>query len=309
MKLFSLFGRSKAKNDKSSSASSPEFQLRDVGNDPFQYLEGVKTEADVPSQPTTIEESSLLLVDDEPDLLAYLKDELSGTAKNIYLAKNGVEAVTVLKNHNVGLVVSDVMMPEMDGFALCRYIKTNVAISHIPVILLTARADENSRILGYKNGADDYITKPFNIITLEKTVNSLLKSRSSVREQFNKADQLAPIAIDSAFSSADEAFIRKLSKYVNDNISNPDFDISLLVDQMQMSRTLLYTKVKALTGLNIQGYITKARMDNAIRLLWKTDLSMADIATECGFNSAAYFSTSFKAFTGKTPSEFKSQLK
>jgi len=198
-------------------------------------------------------------------------------------------------------------MPEMDGFALCRYIKTTVAISHIPVILLTARVDENSRIIGYKNGADEYLTKPFDVNFLKTTIGNMFLSRALVRRRYQE-NGMSPNAKDSTFSSADERFMTDFDNLIQKNIENPDLDISLLVDGMSMSRTVLFNKVKQLTGMNLQNYVNKCRMEYVIKLMITTDYSLAEIAEHSGFNSPRYFSTSFKNYTGKTPSQYKKDV-
>ena len=251
-----------------------------------------------------LKNANLLIVEDDISLRNYLKDELSDSLKNVYVAENGVEAVKVLDSEDVNIVVSDIMMPEMDGFTLCRHIKTTVSVSHIPVILLTARSDENSRLLGYKNGADDYITKPFDLDMLKESIMRLFFSREAMRQLFTGSSPL-PAAEETTFSSADETFLQKFSEIVSDNIGNPDLDSKFLVESMGMSRTVLFNKVKHLTGLNLQNYVNKVRMEQVIHLMSTTNLSLAEIAEKSGFSSPRYFSTSFKNYTGVTPTQYK----
>lgn len=255
----------------------------------------------------SLKEASILVVEDDVDLRQYLKEELSGEVKEVLMAGDGIEAVDILQSKTVHIVVSDVMMPRMDGFSLCKYIKTTIEISHTPVILLTARTDDNSRILGYKKGADDYITKPFNIEFLINSINNLFNSRELVRQRYFVEGQM-PRHQETTFSSADENFMKKFEALVSSNISNADMDTPFLIEAMGMSRTVLYSKIKMLTGMNIQNYINKARMDHVIALMRNTELSFAEIAEQSGFNSARYFSTSFKNYTGYTPSEYRKKL-
>lgn len=259
----------------------------------------------IPDPVIDLKNANLLIVEDDVALRNYLKDELSESLANVFVAGNGVEAVKVLNAENVNVVVSDVMMPEMDGFTLCRYIKTTVSISHIPVILLTARSDENSRLLGYKNGADDYITKPFDLDVLKDSIQRLFFSRESMRQRFSSPLAPMPSAEETTFSSADENFLQKFNKLVQDNISDPDLDSKFLVDNMGMSRTVLFNKVKQLTGLNLQNYVNKTRMEYVIKLMSTTNLSLGEIAEKSGFSSPRYFSTSFKNYTGVTPTQYK----
>lgn len=256
---------------------------------------------------TNLAEASILFVEDDSDLQSYLRSEFVDSVKNLYQAANGVEAVKLLKDHDVDIIVSDVMMPEMDGFALCRYVKTTLEISHIPVILLTARSDEDSRLLGYKNGADDYITKPFDMAVLIDSINKLFLSRQAIRTRFVTGNP-APTIQEATFSSADEEFMRKFDQIIDDNISNPELDVMYMVEQFGISRTVMFNKIKQLTGMNLQNYINKRRMEYVIKLMKTTDLALGDIAEQSGFSSPRYFSTSFKNFTGLTPSQYRKQL-
>lgn len=254
-----------------------------------------------------LKDASILIVDDDIELRRYIGDEFRDDVKQVFYAGNGIEAIDVLNRQNVDIIVSDVMMPEMDGFALCRYVKTTVAISHIPVILLTARTDENSRIIGYKNGADEYITKPFDLNNLKGSITNLFLSRALVRSRY-AAEGALPDSRETTFSSADEKFMTVFERLVQDNIGNPDLDMNMLVTGMNMSRTVLYNKVKQLTGMNLQNYVNKCRMEYVIELMRTTDLSLGEIAEQSGFNSPRYFSTSFKHYTGMTPSQYKKDV-
>ena len=259
----------------------------------------------IPDPVIDLKNASILVVEDDVALREYLRDELSESLRKVYVAGNGVEAIEVLNSEDINVVVSDVMMPEMDGFTLCRYIKTTVSVSHIPVILLTARSDENSRLLGYKNGADDYITKPFDLEVLKDSIQRLFFSREAMRQRFVSPLDPMPSAEETTFSSADEKFLEKFSKLVSDNISDPDLDSKFLVDNMGMSRTVLFNKVKQLTGLNLQNYVNKVRMEYVIKLMSTTSMSLGEIAEKAGFSSPRYFSTSFKNYTGVTPTQYK----
>lgn len=271
-------------------------------------IEGTQQDdSDAPAPINNIADATLLFVEDDLDLRNYLLSEFSQDVKRVLVAGNGIEAIKVLHTEKVDVVVSDIMMPEMDGYALCRYIKTTLMISHLPVILLTARSDENSRMLGYKNGADDYITKPFDLKQLQQSISNLFLSRELMRQRFSSAETSTPVAQEATFSSADEIFMKKFDKIINENISNPDLDVKYIVDSFATSRTVLYNKVKQLTGMNIQNYINKCRMDNVITLMKTTDMSLAEIAEKSGFGSPRYFSTSFKNYTGMTPSQYKKE--
>lgn len=276
-------------------------------NKPSDVISPTIVEEDAPDAVEEVKDATVLIVEDNRELLNYLKYEFSFEMKSVLVAGNGVEAVKVLSENKVDVIVSDVMMPEMDGFALCRYVKTTLAVSHIPVILLTARSDESSRMLGYKNGADDYITKPFELVTLRDSIDRLLKYRAVKRENFRTSEGRSEV-LESTFSSADENFLIRFDKLLRDNISNVDLNVSFVEDYFGIARPVLFQKVKQLTGMNIQGCITKIRMEKVITLMNTTNLSIAEIGEKAGFASPRYFSTSFKAYMGKTPSQYKRDI-
>jgi signal transduction histidine kinase/DNA-binding response OmpR family regulator len=249
----------------------------------------------------------LLVVDDNKALTDFLKESLRSYFKEVRTASDGVEALESINADAPDVVVSDVMMPRKDGFALCKDIKENVTISHIVVILLTARDDNSSQIAGYKNGADGYVTKPFEIDTLLELLGNRLRSRQQARNRYMSAG-LLPVVKDTTFSSADEAFMEQLDKVISDNISNPDIDIPMLCREMAMSRSALYKKLKAITNMGSNDYVTKFRMETAVRLMKDTDLSFTDISEKVGISSSRYFSTLFKQFIGETPTSYRKKL-
>lgn len=268
--------------------------------EPVPFSDTVETDSIV----TDLAGATMLIVEDDLDLLLYLKEEFSLCTRQVFTAPNGAAAINVLNAHRIDIIISDVMMPEMDGFALCRHVKTTIAFSHIPVILLTARTDGDSRITGYKNGADDYVTKPFDLEILKTSCAKLFVTRASARNMYRTGRSM-PSLVETTFSAADESFMKRFSELVKTNISDPDLDTKFLVENIGVSRTVLFNKVKQLTGMNIQNYVNKARMDYVIELMSTTDLPLAEIAEKSGFSSPRYFSTSFKNYTGLTPSQYK----
>ncbi len=247
---------------------------------------------------------SLLIVEDNADFRNFLKDSLSSIFKNVYTSENGRGAINKIEDKHPDIIVSDVMMPQMNGYELCRYVKSNIDISHIPVILLTARSDADSTYLGYKLGADSYLSKPFDVKVLIAVIRNLLKNKEAIKLKYKKSvDGLSPA--DITFSNADEEFMTKLKSLIDTNMSNPDLDVKFLTDNMAMSRASLYNKVKALTDMGVNDYINKLRIERAIFLLLKSDYGITEIAYETGFTYQRYFSTMFKQITGTTPSEYR----
>lgn len=251
---------------------------------------------------------SLLVVDDNQDLIDFLRDTMKVHFKQVYTAADGVEALEIVRRYQPDIVVSDVMMPRMNGYELCKQIKENIDISHIPVILLTARDDEQSQLHGYKIGADGYLTKPFEEEMLLELIRSRLRNREQTKVRYLNAG-LLPVPEESTFSQADETFLLKLNKIIVENLDSSVLDIAFLCKEMYMSRATLYNKLKALTDMGANDYINKFRLERAIQLITTTDLNFTEIAERTGFSTSRYFSTAFKQYTGETPTQYKESHK
>lgn len=263
----------------------------------------------VPNDTSIIEESqnySLLIVDDNKDLTDYLSSALKNKFKDIKVAYNGEEALHICREASPDIVVSDIQMPRMNGYELCKQIKEDFEISHLPVILLTARNDEDSQLFGYKNGADAYLTKPFEVGVLYGIIRSQLKNRERTRARYAKAGSL-PQPEESTFSHADENFLNRLNKLISDNLDNDQMGVPFLSVELGISRASLYNKLKALTGMGANDYITKLRMERAIWLLTHSKLSINEISDQTGFSTSRYFSTVFKQHTGCSPTQYKEE--
>lgn len=251
---------------------------------------------------------SVLVVDDNPDLTDFLKKSLGEYFKRVIIASDGVEALQLTRSHVPDIIVSDVMMPRMNGYELCKNIKEDITISHIPIVLLTARDDKQSQLSGYKNGADAYLTKPFEIEMLMEIIRNRLKNRESIKKRYLNAG-LVPAPEESTFSQADETFLLKLNKIIQENLDNSNLDVTLICKEIGMSRASLYNKLKALTDMGANDYINKFRMEKAITLITHTDMSFTEIAEKIGFTTSRYFSTAFKQYTGETPTQYKERQK
>lgn len=251
---------------------------------------------------------SVLVVDDNPDLTDFLKKSLGEYFKRVVIASDGMEALQLTKSHVPDIIVSDVMMPRMNGYELCKNIKEDITISHIPIVLLTARDDKQSQLSGYKNGADAYLTKPFEIEMLMEIVRNRLKNRESIKKRYLNAG-LVPAPEESTFSLADETFLLKLNKIIQENLDNSNLDVTLICKEIGMSRASLYNKLKALTDMGANDYINKFRMEKAITLITHTDMSFTEITEKIGFTTSRYFSTAFKQYTGETPTQYKERQK
>ncbi len=244
----------------------------------------------------------ILIVEDNLDLLEYLIDFFSG-AFNVYSAANGLEGYEKAIEIQPDVIVSDIMMPKMDGIELCKKIKENKNTSHIPIILLTAKSAIEHRVEGLSMGADSYIPKPFDPNHLEIRVNKLIESRKELIEKFSKQVLLGPDKIE--IKHADELFLNELMDKIDKNLNKENFNIDFLASEMNMSRRQLYRKLEAVTSISAGDLIRNFRIQKAAQLLKQSGLSVSQIAYEVGFKSPKHFSKSFKDFYGLTPSEYQ----
>lgn len=247
----------------------------------------------------------ILIIEDQPDMRQFIAKELS-ESYSILEADNGKTAVKILNENTVNLIISDVMMPVMDGFELCNIVKNDVNFSHIPFLLLTAQHNLQSRLTGLNNGADAYMEKPFSIELLTAQVVNLLKSR----EVLNKTYQEKPLtpAATLAVSPVDNIFLTKFNAYINENITEESLNVEALAEKMGMSTSSLYRKVKGVSGLSPVDFIKIARLKKAVQLMQQGESRINEIGFQVGFSSPAYFSTCFQKQYGKSPSEFMKEL-
>ncbi len=246
----------------------------------------------------------ILIVDDEKELTDYLKATLEKQFSKILVAHNGIDALRIVRQEMPDLIISDVMMPEMDGFQLCQQVKSDLSISHIPIVLLTARNDEDSQVLGYKLGADSYLAKPFSIDLLLYVMGNLVRLRQQLKERY-QTSEVALLPEDITFSNADEEFMKKLTQLIEQEIDNPALDVDLLVGRMAMSRAALYAKVKAIVGYGVNDFINEIKVKKAMALLKNTNIPIVEISNMLGFSSQSYFSTLFKQITKRTPTAYR----
>lgn len=248
--------------------------------------------------------STLLLIEDNLEVRSFVKDIFEGIY-NVFEAQNGEEGMHIAQSESIDLIISDVMMPKMDGLELCHQIKTNINTSHIPVMLLTARTSSKVQSKGYKIGADVYLTKPFDAQTLKLQVQNILKSRKQLIEKFRKDILLEPKEI--TVVSTDEIFLKKAMRIIEENLSNSGFNVNRFSEDMAMSRTVVYKKVKALTGQSISEFIRTIRLKKASQLLRHTDMGISEIVYDVGFNDLKYFRKCFKSVFNETPSQHRKQ--
>jgi two-component system, cell cycle response regulator len=243
----------------------------------------------------------LLLVDDNEEILEFLEHELN-EKYTILKALNGQEALEQLKENAVQLVISDVMMPIMDGFELCRIIKTNFEYSHIPVILLTARNTLQSKIEGLEMGADAYIEKPFSPEYLQVQIANLLTNRNKIKEYFASSPLVHIKSM--AYSKADELFLEKINETILKNLGDTELDVEKLARFMNMSKPTLYRKIKSLSDLSPNEIINITRLKKAAELLVEGNYKIYEVANMVGYASQTNFGRNFLKQFGMTPSDY-----
>ncbi len=246
----------------------------------------------------------LLVVEDNPDIRSYLCVNLQEEYE-VEEASNGVEALEKALEQACDLVLSDIAMPEMDGMELCRRLKTNILTSHVPIVLLTARTSLVHTIEGLETGADDYITKPFNLQLLRLRIRNLIAVRERLKEQSGKSLELSPSAI--TVNSIDEEFLQKFISLIEAHIDESEYSIDDLAHQIAMSRMQLYRKLKALTGETPNTLIRNIRLQRAAQLLDTRQFNISEVAYKVGFTDLKYFRERFKERFGVVPSEYNSK--
>jgi signal transduction histidine kinase/ligand-binding sensor domain-containing protein/DNA-binding response OmpR family regulator len=262
-----------------------------------------------PDFPLTIEPETtadkreiILVVEDSADMRQYIKQALE-TDYMVLEAKDGNEGIEMAQSVIPDLIVSDVMMPGKDGNELCRTLKGDVQTSHIPIILLTAKASEENILEGLETGADDYVTKPFSTTILAARIKNLIDLRSQLQQNFKRELSLRPVK--TSVSAIDREFLKDLQKVMKENISEPDFNVEEMCKKLYLSNTTLYRKIQALCGLTPTEFIRSYRLKQAVQLLKNGFGSVTEVAFEVGFSSRAYFTKCFREKFHQLPSEIR----
>lgn len=273
---------------------------------PIVHIVEENTPVTLPDVYIPKEQPTVLIVEDNEDMLDFIRRQF-GEQYSVLTATNGKEALQTLKGNPLSLpdcVISDVMMPEMDGFELCRQLKADDRTSHIPVILLTARADMDSRIIGLEKGADAYVSKPFSAGELLSQVDNLLKNRERLRRKFSSSitDYSAL-----AHSSPDAQLLRTIDTYIHAHLRDESLSVEALAAEACVSTSTLFKKMKSMLGMGPNDYILLVRLKQSSELLRSTSLPISEVAEQSGFRSPSYFSSCFKAQFGVTPKEYRSR--
>jgi YesN/AraC family two-component response regulator len=247
------------------------------------------------------EQTTVLVVEDNREILTVISVMLR-KFYTVFEAESGEEGLALAIKYRPDLIISDIYMPTMDGIELCQHIKGTPATFHIPVILLTALDSEDSKIKSFDTGADAYVTKPFNEALLISQIQNLISSRKKLKQEFTSLDFLGEVQTK---EKATDEFIQKCVEIIHSRGSEANFTLDQLAEGMNMSRSSLYRKIKETTGMKAIDFLKKAKLHFAAKLLLNTDLTVSEVAFECGYNDPKYFSRCFAKEYGNLPSEFK----
>ncbi len=278
--------------------------IEQLQSDFIPYDDLSTTSTQIINEQVEADKTIILVVEDNPDLREMIKENLQD---NYFVleAENGVKGLKLAEENIPDLIISDIMMPQMDGYELSHKIKTSEKTNHIPVILLTAKAATEDKLTGLETGADDYLIKPFNSDELKIRIKNLIKIRKEMREKYQSQMLVKPA--DIVVPSTQKVFLDKLTSTIEKNISNEDFSVEILCDEIGMSRAQLHRKIKALTNQSASEFIRNFRLQRAAELLKQDAGNIAEISYRVGFSSQAYFTKTFQEVFGQTPLEFKKQ--
>ncbi len=280
------------------------FFIKDSIEEALFTEESTQVEATSKINETDLKKPVILIIEDNVEMLEYLHGKFSSKYK-ILRATNGAKGIETAIENNPDLIITDLMMPGIDGMELCRRIKTDINTSHIPIIILTAKSTEESMIEGLETGADVYITKPFNVDVLKAQIKTLLDSRQKMKFNFSRQLILQPKEV--TFTSTDEKFLKKLMEVVELNIADVNFGIKELTQAMGMSHSVIFRKIKSLAGLNVVELIRSIRLKKAALILKKNKLPIAEVSYMVGFSDPKYFSKCFIKEFGFTPTEYSNK--
>ncbi|NDW19149.1 hybrid sensor histidine kinase/response regulator [Dysgonomonas sp. 216] len=254
---------------------------------------------------TEKEQTTVLLVEDNEELLTLMKNILI-KSYNIFTATNGIEALSSIKENSIDIVISDVMMPEMDGLELCRTLKSNLETSHIPIILLTAKNSADDRIACYNAGADAYISKPFELKVLAARIHNFIVNKKDKQKEFKSNVEINISTLD--YQSSDEQFLNNAISIIERKLSDTDLDVNLFAQELNMSKSSLYRKIKTMTGLSPNEFIRNIRLKHACQMLRNPSVSISEVAYSVGFSDPKYFTLCFKNEFDVTPREYQRSL-
>lgn len=286
------------------------FRIRLVTNKTYPdaiHIDTTPNELNVETENEKTNKPIILIVEDEDDIRDYIAGALTASY-DVIVAENGEQGLKAAQASIPDIIVSDVMMPIMDGMELCRNIKSNIETSHIPVILLTAKDTLQDKAQGYNAGADSYITKPFSASLLKSRVSNLLEAKRKTALLFSSNNALKRSVVKDSLNKIDNEFLEKMSQIIEENLMNEKIDVTVIAQELSMSYSSLYRKIKALTGVSTGDFIRKIRMRKAEELLLSGKYNISEIANLVGLNSVSYFRECFKEEYGESPSEYMRRI-
>jgi CheY-like chemotaxis protein len=283
--------------------SENDYQIEELSraSKSINSFSDVSIEFDKPKKESSEKRERILIIEDDHDLRAYLKNSLKSNY-TILEASNGLEGLEEAVNHLPDIIISDIMMPEMDGIEMCKELKNNVKTSHIPILLLTAKTAEEYIKIGLEAGAWDYITKPFNTQSIHQKIINILNTRNKFREFL--ITQNITIEVKNNYSPYDQKLITKISKIIEDNISNPDFSTKDFAAEIGLSRMQLHRKLKALLGQTTTSFINNIKIQYATKMFDEGCDRIQEAMDAVGINSYTHFNYIFKKHNGKTATKY-----
>lgn len=298
------FGCTHLKQEQVEESALSEMQQNHPGKSP--EMDSFAPETGILEKPKAIKAKTnytILIVEDDEEIRGYLNSELSLIYKVIECT-NGREGYEIILAKNPDLVISDIMMPEMDGITLCRKVKQNININHIPVILLTAKSNAEDRHEGLDIGADAYLLKPFHIDDLVHQINNIIRNRALLKVKYTGLQDHKDMLPNIQLKSSDEILIEKVMKIINTNISNPELNVEMLASGVGMSRVHMHRKLKELMSISARDLIRSVRLKQAATLLKSKKLAVSEVAYATGFSNLSYFSNAFREFYGISPTDY-----
>lgn len=265
------------------------------------YVDDIEIVEEATDKKEGSKHGTILIVEDNEELRQYLSNGLSSQF-NLIEAENGQKALDLLKDNDVDLILSDVMMPVMDGVKLCKLVKQNLRTCHIPVYLLSAKVDIKYQLKGLQVGADDYIPKPFSMEVLVAKILNMLRTRYRIFERYSNTIEVEPEKITT--NAMDEEVLKKAIAIVEKNMSNVEFSTEQFASEMNMSRSNLHLKLKAITGKSAIDFIHRIRFNRACQLLKEGKYTISEISFMVGYNTPSYFAARFKKYIGCLPTEY-----
>ena len=285
------------------------FRFRFRTNNPYPEANRLDLQIKVPDvDEINITKDLILVVEDNDEIREYIARSLSDIY-NILQATNGKKGVELAFEHIPDIIVSDVMMPVMDGMAFCKIMKEDMRTSHIPLILLTARDTMQDRMDGYSIGADSYITKPFSAGLLQTRVKNLLEAKQKLALLYSSSLNQKQAFMTESLNKLDKEFMDKVNRIIEDNLDSEQINVAFIAEQMNMSHSTLYRKIKALTSLSVNDIIKKLKLQKAEQLLLSGKHSISEISYMIGFSTPTYFRQCFKDEFGQSPTEYLKRIK